>query len=151
MKSIGFNESEARVYAVDTSAFPCAIICREGSETVALVGQAANNAILIVEFAKNLREKDGLSIADSAVGAVRLRARAVAMTALCFAVGVIPLMMADGTGKGGQLAIGYASFGGISTATLLGCLMAPVFYVLIQRLRERVKGHKGVESIDTAE
>ena len=89
-----------------------------------LVGMCVRNAILIVEFAKNLRERDGLSIADSAVGAVRLRARAVAMTALSFAVGVVPLMLADGTGKGGQLAIGYASFGGIMTATILGCLLA---------------------------
>ena len=76
------------------------------------------------------------------MGAVRLRARAVAMTALSFAVGVIPLMMADGTGKGGQLAIGYASFGGIATATLLGCLLAPVFFVIIQGLRERITGPK---------
>ena len=60
------------------------------------------------------------------------------MTALSFAVGVVPLMLADGTGKGGQLAIGYASFGGIMTATILGCLLAPVFFLLIQGLRERL-------------
>jgi hydrophobe/amphiphile efflux-1 (HAE1) family protein len=105
---------------------------------ILLVGMCVRNAILIVEFAKNLREKDGMPIAEAAVEAVRLRTRAVAMTAFSFAFGVVPLMMASGTGKGGQLAIGYASFGGIMTATLLGCLLAPVFFLLIQGLRERM-------------
>ncbi|MEH6592898.1 MAG: efflux RND transporter permease subunit [Halioglobus sp.] len=109
---------------------------------ILLVGMCVRNAILIVEFAKNLRENDGLSIRDAAVEAVRLRARAVAMTAASFAVGVVPLMMASGTGKGGQLAIGFASFGGIMTATIFGCLLAPAFYVIIQGMRERVSGSK---------
>ncbi|MEH6591857.1 MAG: efflux RND transporter permease subunit [Halioglobus sp.] len=109
---------------------------------ILLVGMCVRNAILIVEFAKNLRERDGLPIAEAAVEAVRLRTRAVAMTAFSFAVGVVPLMLADGTGKGGQLAIGYASFGGIMTATLFGCLIAPVFFFIIQSFREKVSGTK---------
>ncbi|MEP4149268.1 MAG: efflux RND transporter permease subunit [Halioglobus sp.] len=105
---------------------------------ILLVGMCVRNAILIVEFAKDLRENKKMSITDAAVEAVRLRARAVAMTALSFALGVLPLMLANGTGMGGQLAIGYASFGGILTATIIGCLLAPVLYVIIQGVREKL-------------
>ncbi len=118
---------------------------------ILLVGMCVRNAILIVEFAKNLREKDGLSIADAAVEAVRLRARAVAMTAMSFAMGVVPLMLASGTGKGGQLAIGFASFGGIVTATVFGCLLAPVLYLLVQGLREKVAGVPAAARTNTSE
>ena len=106
---------------------------------ILLIGMCVRNAILIVEFAMNLR-REGLSIAEAAVEAVRLRTRAVLMTALSFAFGVVPLMLASGTGQGGQHAIGYASFGGILTATVVGCLLAPVFFLLIQGLRERMAG-----------
>jgi hydrophobe/amphiphile efflux-1 (HAE1) family protein len=107
---------------------------------ILLIGMCVRNAILIVEFAMNLRSS-GLSIADAAVEAVRLRARAVAMTALSFTLGVVPLMLASGTGQGGQHAIGFASFGGIVTATVIGCLLAPVFFLLIQGMRERLAGN----------
>ena len=103
---------------------------------VLLIGMTVRNAILIVEFAKTLREKEGLSIRDSAVEAMRQRARAVFMTAFSFGVGLVPLMLADGVGNGGQQALGFASFGGIVTATFIGCIFASVFFVVIQRLRE---------------
>ncbi len=112
---------------------------------ILLVGMCVRNAILIVEFAKNLRELDGMGIKEAAVEAVRLRTRAVAMTAFSFAVGVVPLMLASGTGKGGQLAIGYASFFGILTATLFGVLLAPALFAMIQALRERLSGRSAQE------
>ncbi len=103
---------------------------------VLLIGMTVRNAILIVEFAKSLREKQGLAIREAAIEAMRQRARAVFMTAFSFAVGVIPLMLADGVGNGGQKALGFASFGGIVTATFIGCIFAGVFFVVIQNLRE---------------
>ncbi|MEZ9231682.1 efflux RND transporter permease subunit [Vibrio amylolyticus] len=106
---------------------------------ILLVGMTVRNAILIVEFAKDLRENKGYSIEDAAVEAIKLRTRAVAMTALSFAVGVVPLMFADGIGHGGQNAIGFASFGGIISATLIGVILSAVFFVIIQRLREKIK------------
>ncbi|RJG50495.1 efflux RND transporter permease subunit [Motilimonas pumila] len=107
---------------------------------ILLVGMTVRNAILIVEFAKDLRENQSLSIAKAAVEAVRLRTRAVMMTALSFAVGVLPLMFADGIGHGGQNAIGFASFGGIASATAFGIIFSAVFFIVIQSLREKFKG-----------
>lgn len=107
---------------------------------ILLVGMTVRNAILIVEFAKDLREQKGLSIRESAVEAIRLRTRAVTMTALSFAVGVVPLMISSGIGNGGQNALGYASFGGIVSATVIGAILAAVFFVVIQSVREKVKG-----------
>jgi HAE1 family hydrophobic/amphiphilic exporter-1 len=80
-----------------------------------------------------------MSIKEAAVEALRLRARAVFMTAFSFGVGLIPLMLADSIGSGGQQAIGWASFGGIVSATFIGCIMASVFFVAIQSMREKAK------------
>ncbi|WP_047043260.1 efflux RND transporter permease subunit [Vibrio mexicanus] len=106
---------------------------------VLLVGMAVRNAILIVEYAKELREVQGLPLKTAAVEAMRLRARAVFMTAFSFAVGLVPLMMADAIGSGAQQALGWASFGGIVTATFLGCIAACIFFVVFQLIRERFK------------
>ncbi|MEX0334978.1 efflux RND transporter permease subunit [Vibrio tubiashii] len=103
---------------------------------VLLVGMAVRNAILIVEYAKELRESQGYSLKQSAVEAMRLRARAVFMTAFSFAVGLIPLMFADSIGSGAQKALGWASFGGIVSATFLGCIAACVLFVIFQSIRE---------------
>ncbi|MBM7035603.1 efflux RND transporter permease subunit [Vibrio ulleungensis] len=103
---------------------------------VLLIGMAVRNAILIVEYAKELREVDGLPIKDAAVEAMRLRARAVFMTAFSFAVGLVPLMLADAIGSGAQQALGWASFGGIVSATFIGCIAACVLFVVFQSLRE---------------
>ncbi|MDG3086500.1 efflux RND transporter permease subunit [Vibrio hannami] len=111
---------------------------------VLLIGMTVRNAILIVEFAKTLREQKGLSIKDSAVEALRQRARAVFMTAFSFGVGLVPLMLANGVGSGGQQALGFASFGGIVTATFIGCIFACVFFVVIQQLRELGKAKPAV-------
>ncbi|MGR5177350.1 efflux RND transporter permease subunit [Vibrio mediterranei] len=106
---------------------------------ILLIGMTVRNAILIVEFAKTLRVEQGLSIKEAGVEALRLRARAVFMTAFSFGVGLIPLMLASAVGSGGQQALGWASFGGIVSATFIGCIMASVFFVLIQQLRELFK------------
>jgi HAE1 family hydrophobic/amphiphilic exporter-1 len=102
---------------------------------VMLVGLAAKNAILIVEFAKHQRE-EGKSIVEAAMEAARLRLRPILMTAFAFILGVIPLMIASGAGAAARQSIGTTVFGGMLVATLLSLAFVPVFYAVIERLRE---------------
>jgi multidrug efflux pump subunit AcrB len=102
---------------------------------VMLIGLAAKNAILIVEFAKHLRE-GGMGIVEAAMEAGRLRLRPILMTAFAFILGVVPLMLATGAGAASRQSIGTTVFGGMLAATVLTLLMVPVFYALIERARE---------------
>ena len=102
---------------------------------VMLIGLAAKNAILIVEFAKRRRE-DGLGIVEAAMMAARLRLRPILMTAFAFILGVVPLMFATGAGAASRQSIGTTVFGGMLAATILTLAFVPVFYALIEHLRE---------------
>ena len=95
------------------------------------IGLVSKNAILIVEFAKELHEK-GMSIVEAAAQAVKLRIRPILMTSLAFGLGVLPLAKASGAGSGAQNAIGIGVLGGMLTGTFLCIFFVPLFYVLIK-------------------
>jgi hydrophobe/amphiphile efflux-1 (HAE1) family protein len=97
------------------------------------VGLAAKNAILIVEFAKQLQEQ-GQSLMDAVLQAVRLRLRPILMTSLAFIFGVLPLALSTGAGAASRRAIGTGVLGGMLTATMLGIFFVPLFYVLIRSI-----------------
>jgi len=101
---------------------------------VMLIGLAAKNAILIVEFAEQLRHR-GLSVIDAAIEASRIRLRPILMTSLAFILGVMPLVFASGAGQEGRHSVGTAVVGGMLFATFLNILFIPILYVVIQTLR----------------
>jgi len=113
---------------------------------VMLIGLAAKNAILIVEFAKHLREQ-GRSIVDAAMEAGRLRLRPILMTAFAFILGVVPLTIASGAGAASRQSIGNTVFGGMLASTIVGLLLVPVFYAVIERLRERGAVREASEAV----
>ena len=100
---------------------------------ITTIGLVSKNAILIVEFAKDLHD-NGEDIVHAAIDAVRLRLRPIVMTSLAFGLGVLPLALAHGAGSGAQNAIGWGVLGGMITGTLLCVLFVPLFYVMIMRL-----------------
>ena len=106
---------------------------------VLLIGLATKTAILLTEFAK-LKHEEGMSIFDSAVEAVRLRFRAVMMTALSFILGVIPLIFASGAGAESRKILGTAVCGGMLTATAFSLAVVPMLYYVVQRIAEGKKG-----------
>ncbi|MDR2050830.1 MAG: efflux RND transporter permease subunit [Deltaproteobacteria bacterium] len=98
-----------------------------------IVGLSAKNAILIVEFAKEMQEK-GMDLIEATVGACRLRLRPILMTSFAFMLGVVPLAISGGAGSGGQNAIGTGVLGGMATTTVLGIFFIPIFFVQISRI-----------------
>jgi multidrug efflux pump subunit AcrB len=113
------------------------VYCQVG--LVMLVGLASKNAILVVEFAKMLREQ-GESIERAALHAARVRLRPILMTSFAFIFGVSPLVIATGAGAMSRRSLGTAVFGGMVFATFLSLAVVPVFFVVIERLRERIRG-----------
>jgi HAE1 family hydrophobic/amphiphilic exporter-1 len=108
---------------------------------VMLIGLSAKNAILIVEFARRRRE-EGLEIVEAAMEAARLRLRPILMTAFAFILGVVPLMIASGAGAASRESIGTTVFGGMLAATVLTLVFVPVFYAVIETIRERYISHE---------
>jgi HAE1 family hydrophobic/amphiphilic exporter-1 len=141
---------------------PCAVfgallgiwICRQFSASylnnifaqigiLTLVGLSAKNAILIVEFAR-MKAHEGVPVLDAALEAARLRFRPILMTAFAFILGVVPLVIAKGAGAEGRKVMGMAVFSGMLMATILGVILVPMLFVLVERLfggrREKVSG-----------
>ncbi|HDY9273465.1 TPA: efflux RND transporter permease subunit, partial [Klebsiella pneumoniae] len=99
---------------------------------ITLIGLSAKNAILIIEFARQLM-KEGKSLIDATLTAAKLRLRPILMTSLAFTLGVVPLMLASGASDSTQHAIGTGVFGGMISGTLLAIFFVPVFFVTITR------------------
>ncbi|MCG8617563.1 MAG: efflux RND transporter permease subunit, partial [Desulfobacterales bacterium] len=100
---------------------------------VMLIGMAAKNAILIVEFA-SIKFKDGMSLFDAAVESAKLRFRPILMTAFSFILGILPLVIATGAGAEARKVMGMALLGGMALATLMGVFFYPMLFVLIGKL-----------------
>jgi HAE1 family hydrophobic/amphiphilic exporter-1 len=110
------------------------IFCQVG--LVMLIGLSSKNAILIVEFANQLRER-GLSIVDAAVSASKTRLRPILMTSLAFILGVLPMVFAKGAGQASRHSLGTAVAGGMLVSTVLNLFLIPALYVLVETFRER--------------
>ncbi|OFA03646.1 efflux RND transporter permease subunit [Duganella sp. HH101] len=122
------------VAAVMMRGMPNDVFFKVGMITV--IGLSAKNAILIIEFARQLHQQ-GKGLVESAIEAARLRLRPILMTSLAFALGVLPLMLAGGASSETQHAIGTGVFGGMVSATILAIFFVPVFYVVVVGLVER--------------
>ncbi|MBS7661078.1 efflux RND transporter permease subunit [Pseudomonas lalucatii] len=114
------------------------------------VGLSAKNAILIVEFAKELYEKEGLPLVQAAIEAAKLRLRPIIMTSLAFTFGVLPMALAAGAGAGSQHSVATGVVGGMLTATVLAVFFVPLFYVVVVKLFEGRKTSPVVVEGETA-
>jgi multidrug efflux pump len=135
------------LFAVWLRAYPYDIYTQIG--IVTLIGLAAKNAILIVEFART-RHEAGHSIRDAAMEAARLRLRPILMTSFAFILGVTPLLMAHGAGAASRRSLGTAVFGGMNAATLLAIFIVPVLFAAIQNIAVR-KPKPGTEPVTEAQ
>jgi HAE1 family hydrophobic/amphiphilic exporter-1 len=107
------------------------VYCQIG--LVMLIGLASKNAILIVEFAEQLRAQ-GMTIVEAAIESARIRLRPILMTSLAFILGVVPLVLATGAGRAGRISVGTTVFGGMIAATTLNLLFIPVLYVIVKSI-----------------
>ncbi|CAL4867969.1 Multidrug efflux pump subunit AcrB [Asticcacaulis sp. MM231] len=104
------------------------------------IGLSSKNAILIVEFAKDLHEK-GMPLIEATLEAVRIRLRPIIMTSLAFTFGIVPLAVSNGAGSGAQHAIGTGLIGGVLSATVLAIFFVPLFFVLVQKIFKADEKH----------
>ena len=104
---------------------------------ITLIGLAAKQAILIVEFAKEEHEKNGLDVKSAALKAAKLRFRAIMMTELAFIIGVMPMLFASGAGANSRISVGSTVFGGMIAAATIGACLTPAFYVIIQEFVDK--------------
>ena len=107
------------------------VYCQIG--LVMLIGLASKNAILIVEFAEQLRAQ-GMTVVEASVEAARIRLRPILMTSLAFILGVVPLVLAQGAGRAGRISVGTTVFGGMIAATTLNLVFIPVLYVIVRSI-----------------
>ncbi len=114
---------------------------------IVLVGLACKNAILIVEFAKDKQQDEGMSPLEAVLEACRLRLRPILMTSLAFIMGVVPLVFSSGAGAEMRHAMGVAVFSGMLGVTFFGLLLTPVFYVLIRNFVERGEKRKAAKAL----
>ncbi len=122
--------------AVSLRGFPNDVYSQIG--LVMLIGLSSKNAILIVEFANQMQEKD-LSITKAALEAAQERLRPILMTAIAFILGIVPLVIATGAGAASRQSLGTAVFGGMIVSTFLSLLVVPVLYIAIGTIRARFK------------
>lgn len=104
---------------------------------ITLVGLAAKQSILIVEFAKEEHEKHGLPVKEAAIKAAKLRFRAIMMTELAFIIGVMPMLFAVGAGANSRISVGSTVIGGMIAACTLGAVLTPAFYVIVQDIVDK--------------
>ncbi len=116
---------------------------------VTLIGLAAKNAILIVEFAKESHKRDHMAVKEAALHAARLRLRPILMTSFAFILGVVPLFIATGASAASRRSLGTAVFGGMNAATLLAVFFVPVQYYVIETIAERRKRRTPQEEPET--
>jgi HAE1 family hydrophobic/amphiphilic exporter-1 len=114
--------------------FPNDVFCQIG--LVMLIGLSSKNAILIVEFAEQLREH-GHEPLDAVVRAASTRLRPILMTSIAFLLGVVPLMLASGAGAAARNSLGTTVFGGMLVSTIVNLVFIPGMYVLVQRFRRQ--------------
>jgi len=107
------------------------VFCQVG--LVMLVGLASKNAILIVEFAEQLRER-GKGVVEAAIEASAIRLRPILMTSIAFLLGVVPLMLAEGAGAASRNSLGTAVFGGMLVSTVVNLIFTPGLYVIVQKV-----------------
>ena len=120
--------------AANMRGFPNDVYFKVGLITI--IGLGAKNAVLIIEFAKDLQAQ-GVSLVDAAIRACHLRFRPILMTSMAFILGVLPLVIAGGAGSASQRAIGTGVMGGMLTATALGVFFVPVFFVVVRTIIQR--------------